>query len=145
MILYATLTDDMTNTVSGQNISFYVNGTLVGSRLSIEGYINLTYILSGSKGDEFSINGSYNGSGSFGIITRQGLLRILYDTNSTIVTVNTTVGKYTTINSTAVDSNGNPLDGVNLTVIVDGAGFRSLSYIPMVEGLFNLSVSWGRW
>ncbi|RBQ24481.1 hypothetical protein ALNOE001_01280 [Candidatus Methanobinarius endosymbioticus] len=34
IILYATLTDDMDNTVSGQNISFYINGTLIGSLVS---------------------------------------------------------------------------------------------------------------
>ncbi|RBQ23048.1 hypothetical protein ALNOE001_11710 [Candidatus Methanobinarius endosymbioticus] len=30
VILYALLTDDMGNTITGQKISFYVNGTLVG-------------------------------------------------------------------------------------------------------------------
>lgn len=41
--LWATLTDDMGNTVSGQNISFVINGTFIGTALSIEGRAELTY------------------------------------------------------------------------------------------------------
>ncbi|RBQ24500.1 hypothetical protein ALNOE001_01550 [Candidatus Methanobinarius endosymbioticus] len=37
MTIYATIIDDMGNTVTGQNISFYVNGTLIGTVIATEG------------------------------------------------------------------------------------------------------------
>ncbi|RBQ24119.1 hypothetical protein ALNOE001_05060 [Candidatus Methanobinarius endosymbioticus] len=45
IILYAKLLDDMGNTVTGQNISFYINGIFFANITSIEGYANINYTI----------------------------------------------------------------------------------------------------
>lgn len=48
--IFATLTDDMGNPVSYGNISFYVNGILIGIIESVEGYANITYYFNHTNG-----------------------------------------------------------------------------------------------
>ncbi|RBQ23062.1 hypothetical protein ALNOE001_11850 [Candidatus Methanobinarius endosymbioticus] len=43
IIVYATLTDDMGNTVTRQIISFYLTSTHLADVVSTEGYANFTY------------------------------------------------------------------------------------------------------
>ncbi|KZX14501.1 putative outer membrane protein pmp11 precursor [Methanobrevibacter cuticularis] len=79
-ILFATLTDDMGNTVTGQNISFYVNGTFIGNETSIEGRAEIPYLVNHGIG-AVTVNGNYTGHNGFGIVINDGQLLIVTDTN----------------------------------------------------------------
>jgi len=81
--LYATLTDDMGNTVTGQKINFNVNGNPVGSMESIEGYAALTYLVTELAGSIIPVTGSYNGNGNYPIVIKPGQLRITGGDNPT--------------------------------------------------------------
>ncbi len=152
VILNATLTDDMGNPITGQNITFYVNGTLIGNIESNEGYVSLTYEVNGSHGDKFPVYGDYDGVGDFEIIKNQGLLQInLIETNSTIVVSGGRVGQQATLSGVAIDENGDFLANVQLTVTIngvsynvttDGSGAWNLNYIPTANGNLNVAVSW---
>ncbi|MBZ9570947.1 hypothetical protein KQY27_05250 [Methanobrevibacter sp. TMH8] len=79
VILYATLTDDMGNSVTGQNISFYVNGIFIGEVEAIEGNVNITYLANQSTGI-IPVTGNYAGHEGFDIITKNGQLLIVANT-----------------------------------------------------------------
>jgi len=91
VFLYAILVDNMGNTVTGQNVSFYLNGTLVGTVESLEGEANLTYVIFGDDGDLFPVNGSYDGIGGFPILLYEGQLRIVKITTNTTINVSNIV------------------------------------------------------
>lgn len=150
--LFATLTDDMGNLITGQNISFYVNGILIRNVTAIEGYANLTYTASGPSGI-VPVNGTYIGSGAYPINIANGQLRInKLNASSTIVAPEKVlVGKTINITGVATDENGNPLantelnvtvDGVTYTVTTDSNGNWVLPYTPTHTGNVDVSVSW---
>ena len=56
--LTATVTDDQGNSVSGGNVSFYLNGTYIGQADVINGLSTLTYI--GFKNGTYNLTGTYN-------------------------------------------------------------------------------------
>ncbi|KZX15647.1 chlamydia polymorphic membrane protein [Methanobrevibacter cuticularis] len=149
VILYASLTDDMGNTITGQNISFYVNGVLIGTVESIEGLGNLMYT-SNTLGI-LPINGSYYGHGTYSIVNKNGELNVTkLATNSTVNVPNIVkVKKTTTINGVLTDENGNFVANVQFIVIVDGQvytlttdnrGRWSLSYKPFHTGSIEVLV-----
>jgi len=74
--IYATLLDDMGNTVTAQNISFYLDGVLFENIESIEGLAEFNYTVDGLPGSLIPVNGSYAGIGDFDIIINEGQLRI---------------------------------------------------------------------
>jgi len=83
VMLNATLTDDMGNNVTWQNVNFTVNGVLVDDVNCIEGLITgIPYTVSGSPGDRFVVTGEYAGNDSYadyvvyGITIKNGLLYI---------------------------------------------------------------------
>ncbi|RBQ24475.1 hypothetical protein ALNOE001_01220 [Candidatus Methanobinarius endosymbioticus] len=72
----------MDNTITGQNISFYLNGILIDNIESIEGYANIIYLVNSSQ-RIIHVNGDYDGHGSYEINTKTGELLIISDTNVT--------------------------------------------------------------
>lgn len=79
-MLYGFLTDDMGNTVTGGNVSLYVNGTFSGEIESIEGYVNLTYLTTNESG-YISVYGNYDRYGTYSIDINNGQLLIADKTN----------------------------------------------------------------
>ncbi|MDR2967583.1 MAG: hypothetical protein LBU74_06510 [Methanobacteriaceae archaeon] len=149
--LYATLTDDMGNTVTGQSISFMVNGTSIGSANSVEGYASINYTVPDFE-DLLPVSGDYAGHTNYQIILLNGQLRAAIETNSTINTPNNVkVGQKINITGTATDKNGNPIantiitvtvNGKTYTVTTDGNGNWILSYTPTQAGNIIVSVQW---
>jgi len=151
VILYAILTDDMGNTVTGQNISFYVNGIYVGSSTSIEGYANLTFKVTGALGDVLPVNGTYAGIGDFPIIIMNGELIIRLNTNSTITAPDAKENETITISGIATDEDGDPIGNTEITVTINNQSFNvttdingewSLNFTSTIEGSFIAVVSW---
>lgn len=60
VVLYAILVDDMGNTVTGQNISFFVDRVFIGNIESVEGYAEINYFVIGESGDLLPVYGSYD-------------------------------------------------------------------------------------
>ena len=77
--IFATLTDDMGNPVSYGNISFYVNGILIGIIESVEGYANITYYFNHTNG-LIPVTGDYTGNGMFDININNGALLFVSET-----------------------------------------------------------------
>lgn len=158
--IYATLTDDMGNTVTGQNINFYINGILVQNIVSIEGYVSFNLTVIGEDGDLFPVNGTYDERGEYPIIINESLISVFVIgpinitkivTNSTISAKNTTVGKASNITGIATDENSNILANIELSVIVDGKTYTvtingngewTLTYIPTKVRNLDVSVLW---
>ncbi|KZX17124.1 putative outer membrane protein pmp20 precursor [Methanobrevibacter cuticularis] len=80
ILLNATLTDDMGNTVTGQNISFYVNGTLIGNQTSIEGLVSINYLVNHGIGTT-TVTGDYAGHDNRGITIKNAQILITDETN----------------------------------------------------------------
>ena len=72
--LYAHLTDDMGNSVTGQNISFVANGTTIGSAMSVAGYASISFIVPNSL-DLITVNGDYEGHVNYPIDILNGQLK----------------------------------------------------------------------
>ncbi|WP_157082469.1 beta strand repeat-containing protein [Methanobrevibacter cuticularis] len=149
IILYANLTDDMGNPITGQEITFYVNGIYSGNVAIIEGYANLTYI--SSVGGDLIVTGDYTGHDGYDITVLNGSLN-RFITNSTVVVSNgSKVGINTFISGVVFDENGKPVVSAQLSVGVDGEiynvttdsnGVWNLNYRPIHNGTFVVSVSW---
>jgi len=78
--LYAHLTDDMGNSVTGQNISFLANGKTIGSAMSVAGYASISYIVPNSL-DVILVNGDYDGHVNYPIDILNGQLRFKEEDN----------------------------------------------------------------
>jgi hypothetical protein len=147
--LFAYLTDDMGNTITGQNITFIVNGTFIGNVTSIEGYANLSYTTSNLLG-VFSVTGDYTGHTDYLINIFNGQLVVKIATNSTIkVPENVKVGATTNISGVLSDEEGNSVANANISVDVGGKtyvvatdsnGHWFLSYKPTQIGNVHVSV-----
>jgi predicted outer membrane repeat protein len=149
--IYASLTDDMGNTITGQNITFYVNGSFFGSIESIEGYANITYTVNGAAGAILPVTGSYNGIGNYQIIINNGQLLIQIFTNSTINAPDGKVGNSINISGIATDVDGNPIANTQITVTINGATYNvttnsngewNFIFTPNLAGNFTTTVSW---
>ncbi|MCL2687405.1 MAG: hypothetical protein FWE58_02595 [Methanobrevibacter sp.] len=149
--LFATLTDDMGNTVTGQNISFIVNGINIGFSTSVEGNAIINYKVPDFEG-LLPVSGNYTGHTNYQITLLDGQLRILIDTNSTINTPdNAKVGQKINITGIATDKTGNPIantilnvimNGKNYTVTTDNNGDWVLPYTLTQSGNIDVSVQW---
>jgi len=149
--LFATLTDDMGNTITGKNISFIVNGIVVGSITSVEGNASINYTVPDFEG-LLPVSGDYAGHFNYQISLLNGQLRGLIETNSTINTPdNIKVGQKINVTGTATDKNGNPIantiinviiGGKNYTVTTDDNGDWILPYTTTQAGNINASVQW---
>ena len=120
VILNATLTDDMGNLVTGQNISFFVNGTFVGNAEAIEGVANINYIINQGAGI-VPVTGDYAGHPEFDIILRNGQLLIVANNTVTseiildkdVYQINETVQGKITITNTGNNTATNVTTKVN--------------------------------
>ncbi len=152
VIIYVTLTDDMGNPITGQNINFYMNGILLGTATSIEGQANLTYTVIGNDNDLIIVNGSYDGCGTYPISLYEGQIRIVkIATNSTINANNAYVNNFTNITGIITDEEGNPLANVQITLTIDGVNYNlttnengewNLEYLTQSLGNIEVSITW---
>ena len=80
--IYATLTDDMGNPVTGGDIRFYINGKYIGTDSPEEGKAKITYTptISGIV----SVTGSYSGAGAHEINIKTAELKITKNNLDTI-------------------------------------------------------------
>lgn len=151
--LFASLTDDMGNAVTGQNISFFVNNTLIGNLTVIEGYGNLSYTVNGVVGEILPVSGTYSGNVTDNINILQGKLIIIKAMlNSTIIVVsfNSSVFKGSVVNliATLKDTNGNLLNNKTVNFYFNGKligkavtnskGVAILKYTPNTIGSFKV-------
>lgn len=79
VLLYAYLTDDMGNPISGGNISFYVNNVFIGDVDVNEGYARLSYNVTHGG----VVSGNYSGNGLFNNNILNGRLSFVSITNVT--------------------------------------------------------------
>jgi predicted outer membrane repeat protein len=120
VLLNATLTDDMGNTVTGQNISFYVNGTFIGNQTATEGQAQIPYLVNHGIGT-VTVTGDYAGHQGFNIIIKDGQLLIVTETN-VIGTINLDKDEYKvneTVKGTINVINNGPDTAYNVTVKVN--------------------------
>ena len=149
--LFDSLTDDMGNTVTGENIIFLVDGKIFMSGTSIEGHFDIDFIVPDFQGI-IDISGDYIGHGEYQLIVLNGHLKLVIGTNSTInapddISVNQNIN----ITGTATDKYGNSIantiinvtvNGKNYIVETDSNGDWILSYIPTEIGILDISVNW---
>jgi hypothetical protein len=120
IILNATLTDDMGNPITGQNVNFYVDEILIGSAFVNEGEINVNFNTDYNIGT-LVVNGTYEGIGIHDIAMKQGTLLYQNNTNTTfIVTETWKYGQFVTISGVVTDEFGNLAENITFNVIVDG-------------------------
>lgn len=109
--IYATLTDDMGNSITGQNISFYVNGEYIGVSDAIEGYATIEYTVIGNKNDNLQVTGNYSGHDPYAINIANGMILIVANqtnhTNHTNHTNNTNHSNINNENSTTNQNSNN--------------------------------------
>ncbi|MBZ9570266.1 hypothetical protein KQY27_01725 [Methanobrevibacter sp. TMH8] len=149
ILLYANLTDDMGNLVTGGNISFYVNGNLIAIVSAIEGKANVTYTV--NQSGKLPVTGNYDGVYTT-INTKNGLLINKIETSITVnAPKNNTVNKPFNITGILTDKNNNPIknatviitiDNKQYTVVTDNFGRYSLMYTPTKVGELNISANY---
>ena len=148
--IYATLTDDMGNPVTGGNITF--DNPLIDSVTSVEGQVSITRTFT-SLGI-IPVIGAYSNNGLYPITIRGGQIQIVskFTTNSTINVISS-VGVNQTIDITGIltDFNGNPIPFANITIVVANQTFNrvtdifgawSVSYTTIIVGNINVLVTW---
>jgi hypothetical protein len=125
--LSAYLTDDMGNTVTEQNISFYVNETPVGNTTSIEGYANLSY--NSSSVGRVPVLGNYSGHGDYPINISQGELEIKIPTNLnlSLSSDNIVLGDSVTLTAKLTDISGDPIPNAIVTFNINGNNYNNSS------------------
>ena len=85
ILIFANLTDDMGNTITGQNISVAINNNNY-SLPSVEGKISFNYTVDFMNGERV-VNGTYDGSNLEKTVIKSGLIRINPPVLSIIKTV----------------------------------------------------------
>ncbi|MCL2156941.1 MAG: hypothetical protein FWH54_02845 [Methanobrevibacter sp.] len=93
--LFAILTDDMGNPVTGQDIGFYLNRTIfLGNIASNEGYADITYTVPASTtgGIYANVLGDYVGHNIYSIVLNQGIIRYEPQVNLTVTKVANVTG-----------------------------------------------------
>ncbi|MCL2686973.1 MAG: right-handed parallel beta-helix repeat-containing protein [Methanobrevibacter sp.] len=147
----ATLTDDMGNTITGQNIAFIINGEPPIYVTSEEGKASISYTTPNKEG-LIPITGNYGGHGRYGINTFNAELEInVIYTNTTInIAKPPIVGEPVNITGIAKDIEGNPLanttinitiNGIPDTVKTDENGMWIYEYTPTTNS-FEVTVDW---
>ncbi|MGL6298876.1 MAG: hypothetical protein ACRC1M_06910 [Methanobacteriaceae archaeon] len=150
VILNASLTDDMGNPVTGQNISFFVNNTFITSVTSNEGYTNVLYLVNQVPASRVPVYGSYNGIGTFDINIRNGTLSIadIRTINETSINGNIVIAKNKykfneTVKGKINIANTGNHTAINVIVkITLPKGFKlDLKSIKVSKGTFNPNTS----
>jgi len=151
VIVYAYLTDDMGNTITGRNITFYLNGILIDSIESLEGYAMLNYTIIGEKASFLLVNGTYAGIGTYPIIIKSGEFVIQSSSNYTINISKGKVGRPIICTGVVTDEDGNPLSNINIIIKINGNNYNvttnangewSFVFTPTTSGNFNATISW---
>jgi hypothetical protein len=152
VLVYATITDDMGNLISGGKISFYVGGKLIGNITVLEGFASITYnpITLGI----LPVEGSYSGSGLYPIDIYPGQFNVIekFKTNSTMIVLSIVqIDQKTNISGIVNDEFGNPIVNTNITIIIneetftkatDNSGNWALIYTPNHIGNFDVFITW---
>jgi len=147
--LTATLTD-ADGPVSGENVTFHVNGKDYTAKTNASGVATWNYTITETAGI-YIISASFVDGTIYANSSGAGNLTV--NTINTTITVNNATGyNGKTINLTATlkDENGNPLSGKTVTFTVNGtdytattdaSGFAALSYKLTKAGVYNVSAS----
>jgi hypothetical protein len=149
VVLFADLTDDCGNPVTGQNISFYANGTFIGSIESIEGIANLTYKANGPDGTIIPITRDYDGHPNYSITILPCALKISKTPTNTTINVpkDAKINKTYTIDGVLSDEFGNTIPNVDLVITINGKDYNlktdangrwSLKYKPTHVGAITV-------
>ena len=119
--LFATLTDDRGNPVSGGVIYFTIDGVIIDHVFVYEGYAYTDYIVP-SLVTSFSVNGDYLHYWGYLIDILGGtLLKVQTNVNSTISVLSVVkVGQTVNISGVVTNQFGNPLDGFTFEITIDG-------------------------
>ena len=131
VLLYATLTDDMGNTITGQDISFYVNGVFIANVSSVEGKASTAYLITADSEAILPVTGDYGGHEGYPILLKNGAL--LIPETSTYIHSETeekqgsktktklsVTAKGNKITATLIDEFGNPLANKKIVFKVKG-------------------------
>jgi hypothetical protein len=152
--VYVTLTDDMGNTITGQDISFYVDGMFIANVTSIEGEANVTYLVTQDPVSVLPVTGEYAGIGEYSIVLKNGALLIpKTPTNINIdIAKNFKVGQNTVLKSRLTDKDGNPIANATVdfyvngkkvgSAITDSNGIAKLNYTVKKSGNYNITAKY---
>ena len=152
--VYATLTDDMGNTVTEQDISFYIDGVLIANVPSVEGKANTTYLVTQGPGSVFPVTGDYAGHDGYSIVLKNGELLIPKIPTSITIDVpkNLKVGQNTTLKGKLTDKDGNSIANATVDFYVDGKkvgsavtdenGIAILNYTFTKAGNYNVQAKY---
>ena len=148
--LTATLTD-ADGPVSGENVTFHVNGKDYTAKTNASGVATWNYTITETAGI-YIISASFVDGTIYANSSGAGNLTV--NTINTTITVNNATGyNGKTINLTATlkDENGNPVSGKTVTFTVNGtdytattdaSGLAALSYKLTKAGVYNVSASY---
>ena len=132
--VYVILTDDMGNTVTGQDIEFIIDGISRANETSIEGKASISYLTPDEIGKIIPVTGNYKGHDGYDIKVFNGQLRIPIYTKTTIVVPPTVKipalakkGKTFNVTGILTDEKGNRVVNVYINVIVDGKTYTVLT------------------
>ncbi len=108
--IYATLTDDMGNTVTGQDILFYVDGIFIANLTSIEGQANTTYLVNKTPVAILPVTGEYSGHEGYSININNGQLEIIKRNIIVNITIEENLdGSITVIANATYEDDGTPV------------------------------------
>ncbi|WP_409200871.1 right-handed parallel beta-helix repeat-containing protein [Methanobrevibacter sp. DSM 116169] len=144
-IIFATVTDDMGNEITYQNVSFYINGIYVGFAKSIEGYANISYTVTERYGS-LIVNGYYDGIIS-DLILKEGALQLISNTTvigEIVFDKDLYVTDENVEGTITIENLGNHTHSVNytaenVTIIVNlPAGFEMNNDVIVSHGTYNV-------
>lgn len=154
--VYANLTDDCGNTVTGQIVTFIINGYIMATRTVIEGYASYDCLINFEG--IVPVTGGYSGHGNFLIEIFNGQLKNSIDTNTTIIVPDTVKipasadeGDSFNITGVLADADGGFLANTNIDIIIanetfsvftDDFGIWRLLYTPKHLGTITVSVKY---
>lgn len=122
VVIYVTLTDDMGNTITGEDIFFYANDIYLNKVTSIEGYASFSYDVNVNPVSYILITGNYSGHEGYSIVIKDGILFV--DKESTInhisIPPKINVGDTITIENKLTDKEGNPLANKIIDFYING-------------------------
>jgi protocatechuate 3,4-dioxygenase beta subunit len=142
----------MGNIIAGQNVTFIVNGVVIGNATSDnDGIASINYTPT-NIGFVSVTGSSYNGA--YPIIVKTGTLHVKSNknVNSTInVSGNLKVGETITVSGVLTDEDGNPIANATISITIDNKKFTAktnnvgawtLQFIPKNTGNTNVLVNW---
>lgn len=138
--LTATLKNNQGQPLSGETITFTVNGNPAGSATTNnQGLATINnYPLSLAPG-QYTINATFNGDTNYQYISGIGTLTINKNpTTTTTTNVTSYAGHIVTLNATVIDNNGNPVDEGNISFTVNGVNAGT---VPVNKGIATLNYS----